>query len=92
MCEFIDWLVRQYAEDSDYKESGIKEGRKEWGGGEVKIKNIFCKGKNLKTILFHIFHHNNCESTLYYFVFCFCFNVRSPGIDHTFPSYLSLFS
>ena len=33
MCEFIDWLVRQYAEDSDYKESGIKEGRKEWGGG-----------------------------------------------------------
>ena len=32
MCEFIDWLVRQYAEDSDYKESGIKEERKEWGG------------------------------------------------------------
>lgn len=42
MCEFIDWLVRQYAEDSDYKESGIKEGRKEWGwwgGGQ----NIFFK-------------------------------------------------
>ena len=42
MCEFIDWLVRQYAEDSDYKESGIKEGRKEWGWGG-RSKHIFFR-------------------------------------------------